>query len=182
MVDSQQKSNELITLGYQARKEGRLKEAQEIFTESVRLSRNDGNRTSLAASLTGLGQAERDMKNNGVALQCYREAVEVLRSGTDRLRFAHTVRHLADILRHEKAYKEANSLYEEALEIYRKENATTPLDLANTIRGFAMLKEATGETEEARSLWQEAHGLYESARVDAGVRESESRIAKLRRS
>jgi tetratricopeptide (TPR) repeat protein len=179
VADMQGTPNELITLGYQARKEGRPKEARKIFTESVRLSREAANPSLLAASLTGLGQIERDLKNNGVALHCYREAVTILRTGTDRLRFAHAVRHLADILRHEKDYEEAKSCYDEALQIYRKDGATAPLDLANAIRGFAILKEGTGETEKARSLWEEARALYELAGVDAGVKESQSRIAQL---
>lgn len=179
MVSVQQTPNELIPLGYQARREGRLAEAREIFSEAVRLSREAANPSALAASLTGLGQIERDLKNRSAALQHYREAVDIYRNGPDRQRFAHTIRHLGDILRGDGSIEEARPCYEEALKIYRADDTTTPLDLANTIRGFALLKENAGDDEEAKTLWQEARGLYDAVHVDAGVKESEGRIARL---
>lgn len=179
MVSVQETPDKLIPLGYQARREGRLEEARKIFSESVRLSREAANSPALAASLTGLGQIERDLKNRDAALQHYREAVEIYRNGPDQQRFAHTIRHLADILRGDGSIEEARPCYEEALNIYRADNTTTPLDLANTIRGFALLRENAGENEEAKILWQEARGLYEAVQVDAGVKESERWIARL---
>ena len=97
MVSVQQTPDELIPLGYQARREGRLQDAREIFSESVRLSREAANPPALAASLTGLGQIERDLNNRTTALQHYREAVDIYRKGPDRQGFAHTIRHVADI-------------------------------------------------------------------------------------
>ncbi len=85
----------------------------------------------------------------------------------------------------------AESCYIEALSIYRGRDDTPPLDLANAIRGFAVLKDEANAIEEAQSLWQEAHDLYvkvseapditESWRsgVLGGVAESASRLALL---
>lgn len=173
-------ADELIRLGDQARREGRLDAARQRFSESVELCRENGKSLLLASSLAGLGQIERDLKNRQAALRCYEEAVAVLRtSGADLLRLAHTIRHLADILRGDGALDAATPLYEEALQIYRKGEGTSALDLANTIRGFALLKGARGEREEARGLWEEARGLYESVHVQAGMEESERQIALL---
>jgi tetratricopeptide (TPR) repeat protein len=172
-------ASELIEMGYRARKEGQLQEGREIFSEAVRLSREAGDRVGLARSLTGLGQIERDLGSTHLALQCYREATEIYRSKPDRRRFAHTIRHLADILRGDGALAEARLCYEEALSVYRADSTTLALDLANTIRGFALLKGQLGEREEAKSLWEEARGLYASVEVQAGVQESERQIAKL---
>jgi len=105
--------------------------------------------------------------------------VEIYRRCTDPLRLAHTVRHLADILRGDGALDSARPLYEEALNIYRSDPATPPLDLANAIRGFALLRGTAGEMEEARLLWLEARALYESVNVLAGVQESEAQISRL---
>src|SRR3974390_2787672 len=99
--------DELIRMGYQARREGRLAEAKNIFSEAVRLCRETGDQSLLAASLAGLGQIERDLKNTPAAVQHYREAVDLYRSGTNPLRLAHTVRHLADILRAQGVVEEA---------------------------------------------------------------------------
>ena len=152
-------ADELIALGYQSRREGRLQDAKASCTQAVELCRESGDRSLLASTLTGLGQIERDLKNRDVALELYREAVDILRSGTDQLRFAHTIRHVGDILRGDGSMEEARPCYEEALRIYRSHSETSLLDLANTIRGFALLKGAVGEAEESKSLWREARGL-----------------------
>jgi tetratricopeptide (TPR) repeat protein len=171
-------ADEMIALGYQSRREGRLQDAKTFFSQAVELCRESGDRSLLAAALTGLGQIERDFKNRGAALELYREAVEILRSGPDQLKFAHTIRHLGDILRGDGSMEEARPCYEEALRIYRSHSETLPLDLANTLRGFALLEGAVGHRE-AKSLWQEARGLYESVNVEAGVQESDRQIARL---
>ena len=170
---------DLIRQGYQARRDGHLAKAKEIFSESVGLCRGANGQQWLASSLAGLGQIERDLKNTAAALQHYREAVEIYRQGVLPLQLAHTIRHLADILRGNGALESARPLYEEALSIYRNDPETPRLDLANAIRGFALLRGTAGEVEEAKILWQEARALYESANVPAGVQESEAQIARL---
>jgi tetratricopeptide (TPR) repeat protein len=175
--------NELITLGYQARREGRLEDARRFFAEAVELCRaaRAGDASLLASALMGLGQIERDLKNRDAALEHYREAVKLYRSGVDPLRFAHTIRHLGDVPREDGVMDEARNCYEEALAIYRSHKETSPLDLANTLRGFALLRGFAGEAEEAKSLWQEARGLYQSVEVEAGVQESDRQIERLTR-
>lgn len=114
------------------------------------------------------------------ALQCYGKAVEIYRrNGVDRLRLAHTVRHLADIHRGEGSFELAKPLYEEALTIYRQREDASALDVANAIRGFALLKSAMSERSEATALWREARKLYESVDVRAGVEESDVQLARL---
>jgi hypothetical protein len=53
------------------------------------------------------------------------------------------------------------------------------LDLANAIRGFAILCGDAGRTEEARQLWMEARDLYAAVGVKEGVRESSRWLAHL---
>ena len=65
--------------------------------------------------------------------------------------------------------------YREALAIYRRNERTPPLDLANALRGFALLK---GRSAEANALWQEARDLYAAVGVEAGVAESSGRLAE----
>ncbi|MGH9493568.1 MAG: tetratricopeptide repeat protein [Candidatus Sulfotelmatobacter sp.] len=170
---------ELIALGYQARREGRREDARKFFCESVELCRGGDDQSLLARALSGLAQIERDFGNRGAAIECYREAVDILRSGADPLSFAHTIRHLGDVLRGDGSLEEAAPCYEEALRIYCNSGETSALDLANTLRGFALLRGAVGEAEEAMSLWRDARGLYESVNVEAGVRESDEQIARL---
>ena len=120
-------------------------------------------------------------------------AVASLKKGDERLRYAHAVRHLGDAYYYAKRWAQAETCYVEALAIYRKHEHAPPLDLANAIRSFAVLKDEDGEAEEAQRLWQEAHDIYvavsdapditESWRrgVLGGVAESAARLALLAR-
>jgi len=75
----------------------------------------------------------------------------------------------------------AGACYHEALGIYRSHAETPPLDLANAIRGLAILKSDTADAEAARALWEEARDLYAAVNVKAGVAESNRRLALLER-
>ena len=130
--------------------------------------------------------------NYAYILKC-KLAVAKSRKVDDPLRLAHAVRHLGDAYYYAKQPTQAEPCYVEALSIYRSHANTRPLDLANAIRCFAVLKDENGETEESQRLWQEAHDIYlavsdapditESWRrgVLGGVAESAARLALLAR-
>ena len=109
----------------------------------------------------------------------YKLAVAKARKGDDHLRLAHTVRHLGDAYYYARQAAQAEPCYVEALSIYRGAEHTRPLDLANAIRSFAVLKDENGETGKAQRLWQEAHDLYVEFNVPAGVAETSARLALL---
>ena len=96
--------------------------------------------------------------------------------------YAHTIRHIADIYQQERNPAEAKPLYEEALDLYRHNLDTKLLDLANTVRPYALLNEELGNCDSARALWEEARHLYGSLRLDVGVSECDKHIAQLRQS
>jgi len=171
----------LITLAYEARRKGRLEDAKQFFANAVQSCRGAADQAMLARSLTGLGQIERDLRNTVQALQYYEEAASVYRTLPDPLGFAHTIRHVGDILRNRGSIEEARPYYEQALEIYRAHAETSTLDLANAIRGLALLRADAGETEQAISLWHEAKSLYHAANVQEGVRGSAAQIERLSR-
>jgi tetratricopeptide (TPR) repeat protein len=108
-------------------------------------------------------------------------AVAAARRSGDPLRLAHAVRHLGDAYVHAGQLPQAAGSYAEALAIYRSDPATAPLDLANAIRGFAVLQDEVGAIEDALRLWHEAHDLYRTVNVPAGVAESAARLALLTR-
>ncbi|MBC8167429.1 MAG: tetratricopeptide repeat protein [Bryobacteraceae bacterium] len=168
----------LLTLAALGRRENRLDDARGYLLEAVKISRRD-ELADLARSLTGLGQIERDRLRMDLARQHYEEATAIYRAEGDALRLAHTIRHLGDIHLDEQRPALAEPCYVEALSIYRNHEDSAPLDLANAIRGFALLKQNVGEIEDAKSLWEEARDLYSAVHVDAGVRESTRRLALL---
>jgi tetratricopeptide (TPR) repeat protein len=164
----------LIAAGYQARRENRPLDAKAAFTQAVYLCRESGPLDlRLPEALKGLGQIERDLGNLPAALQHYREAADLERSRShdpaQPLKLAHTVRHIADLLRESGDLLPAGSYYDEALLLYRDHPETRPLDLANTLRGLALLKGATGHSEAAIVYWQEARELYADAAIRTGL-------------
>jgi tetratricopeptide (TPR) repeat protein len=120
------------------------------------------------------------MHHNDAALRHYEEAVALYRAEGNPLKLAHTIRHVADIQRHVGNHRLAEGCYGETLHIYREHPETPPLDLANALRGWALLKEAVGEIEQARAQWQEAGKLYADVHVEAGVAESKRRMELLK--
>jgi tetratricopeptide (TPR) repeat protein len=106
-------------------------------------------------------------------------AVAKSRKVDDPLRLAHAVRHLGDAYYYAKQAAQSEACYVEALSTYRGNEQARPLDLANAIRSFAVLKDEVGAAEDAKSLWQEAHDLYVTVNVPAGVAESAARLALL---
>jgi tetratricopeptide (TPR) repeat protein len=171
----------LLKRGFEARKQHRRLEARQLFMEAVKAARAANDPASLAQAFTELGRIERDMHELDAARQRYEDAASVYRRLDEPLRLAHTVRHIGDILQDAGHLKQAAPCYIEALEIYRAREDTPALDLANAIRGFALLKGETGAREEAIALWREARSLYAQMDVQAGVADCEERIARLSR-
>src|SRR2546423_10945899 len=77
--------------------------------------------------------------NHAYVLKC-RLAVASLRKVDDPLRLAHKVRHLGDAYYYAGRWSLAEPCYLEALSIYRRHENRQPLDLANAIRSFAVLR------------------------------------------
>jgi tetratricopeptide (TPR) repeat protein len=171
--------NTLIERARAARREHRSEDARRDLTTAVAQARESGAVDDLALSLCGLGQIERDMKQYDAARGYYEEAAGIYRAAGNAPRLAHTLRHIGDVLQDEGRGRLGEAYAREALEIYRGDATTEPLELVNTIRGLAVIKQALGADGQARVLWTEAKALYASVGIEAGVRESEKRIASL---
>ncbi len=169
---------ELFARGYRARSERQPTESRAAFIEAVRKAAIEGDRVSLAEALCGLAQAERDIGNLPAASHHYENAAILYRQLELRERLAYAIRHEADVLREMDKRVEAEPLYLEAEEIYRRLGESATLDLANTLRGLALLNEASGKAERSKALWQEARELYAKCKVDAGVAEANEKLTR----
>jgi tetratricopeptide (TPR) repeat protein len=130
-----------------------------------------------AAELISKGREERKEHRLSAARAYYAEAAQIYRNEKNPLAYAHTIRHIADMHLDESNYAEAKPLYEEALEIYRSNLDTKLLDLANTVRPYALLNERAGNRDAAMQSWKEARNLYASLRLDVGVDECNAHLA-----
>lgn len=163
-----------------ARREDRAGEARRELTEAVRRCRDyRGPGLLLAEALAGLGQIERDRNELQTALQYYTDAANLYREYSQGMAQARAIRHAADIESELGDTVESARHYEEAVAIYRSDPSTAPLDLANALRGWALLQQQAGAKDGALELWEEARRLYAAAQVDVAVAECSRRVAEL---
>jgi tetratricopeptide (TPR) repeat protein len=135
--------------------------------------------TDRAQELIEEGRAARDSGKLDLALERHRAGAEILRCMVEPQRLAHTVRHVADIERQMERLDAAEVDYAEALAIYRDDAAKTgKLDLANTLRGYALLREERGDLKTASEMWSEARELYAALDLQVGVDEADRRLKK----
>lgn len=146
-------TEELIARAAQHRWERKPNDAAREWAKAVELSRQQNDIPSLIRSLRGAAETELDLGRNCEAGALYEEAVSWCRKqNSDALLLAHTVRHLGDVRRHTGQHEGAQSCYEEALGIYRREPDANPLDMANALRPFAILKEEMGDLVGAQDI------------------------------
>jgi tetratricopeptide (TPR) repeat protein len=169
---------DLFARGYQARREDRLADSRAVFIEAVRRAAIEADRPSLAEALSGLAQAERGIGNLEAAGHHYANAVVLYRELGLRDRLAYALRHEADVLREMGKVVEAEPLYREAEGIYRQLGESATLDLANTLRGLALVNEASAKSSGSKALWQEARKLYSKCNVEAGVAECDQKLSR----
>ncbi len=125
-----------------------------------------------------LGQAARNAHKLQDALKHYEDAVAIERKLDDPLAVAHTVRHVADILRELGVFDRSAAEYNDALRIYRAHPAANRLDLANAVAGFARLQTAIGDHQAARPLWEEAREIYAALEIQPGVDECDGHLRR----
>ena len=169
----------LLEQGRKAKSERRPEDARNAFREALPECHGGEDGPLLATLYEELAYVERNLRDLESAELHYRKASELYRGLDNLLKTAHTIRHVADILREQNKRDESALSYAEALEIYRNHQETPPLDLANAIRGFALLKEDQEDRAQAIGLWQEAAKLYELTGIEVGVAESKTRIGLL---
>jgi tetratricopeptide (TPR) repeat protein len=178
-----------LARGEKARREHRLSDAEDAFREAVRCFRELGQRAELAYALTRRAQIERDIGDYDSALRDQGEALALCRDLPDKLKLAHTIRHMADILQDAGRHLEAAPYFKEVLQLYRARDDVDPLEMANAIRSVAIHAEHMGEADEARQLWLEARNRYGAlderfalltgSETNPGVHEADDNLARL---
>ena len=154
-------------------------QARADLQEAIRICRSEGEPAGLIVALQRLGRVERDLDVDvGRARVCYQEAADLCRRLGDRLELGHCRRHLGELDRQDGALEAAESNLAQALLLYRDEDAPA-LDIANTLRGLALTKEAVGDPAAALGFWREARDGYAEAEATDGVAEAERRMRRL---
>lgn len=131
---------DLFAEGYRARRENRLPASRAIFLDGVRRAAEGGDRSSLAEALCGLAQAESDIGNCPAARHHYANAAVLYRQLGPPKMLACAIQREADLLMKMSKPAEAEPLYLEAAGIYRQQGEESADDLANTLRGLALIR------------------------------------------
>lgn len=112
------------------------------------------------------------------ATALYEEAAESFRTEKEQARWAHALRHAAEMALRAgdggKALQESQAV----LEYYRSSPPGT-LEMANALRVAASAEEAAGELDAALMHWSEARSLYNEAGVVQGVVEADQHVQML---
>lgn len=168
----------LIEQGRKARLDRRLEDARSLFKRALEQCCSEDDPRLEAELYAELAYVERALHDGQAAEDHYRQATEMFRILRDPLRTAHNMLHLADILRETGRPAEAAPLYSESIEFYRQ-SGEYPLQLANALRGLALLQGDQKDFAGSIQSWAEAKALYQMVNVDAGVAESRKRINDL---
>jgi predicted ATPase/transcriptional regulator with XRE-family HTH domain len=135
-----------------------LAEARILQEESVRYSREIGDRENLAGALSGLGRVLYRQNEMATAGQLFRESVEVARQCDDRWVLANALESLGQFLYHQEGrVDEARALLTEGIALARQ------LDDRESISRFLTtlveLEIAAGNMRQAQEMAQESYDL-----------------------
>lgn len=167
----------------EARRRGDLAAAEAAARDALNAARAGASdatgRDGMILALSVVAQVDQDAGRVDAATQRYAEAAELSRQPPVSPRLPHVLRHLGLLQLRSRNLLAAISCCEEALAIRRADADTPPLELANTLRPLALVREAEGRSREAAELWREAERLYADAGVESGVEECRRRVADL---
>ena len=146
---------------------------------AIETARQCNDRDDLGTALAALARLRRDERDFDAAVKLYEEAAEIARELGSELALAHRLRHIGDIATEQGDLGRAEECYDQAGQLFDTQE-TAQLERANFLRSKALLKEKQGAKEAAAQYWAEARAHYSATGVDAGVKESDRRLALLK--
>jgi hypothetical protein len=112
------------------------------------------------------------------ATALYEEAAESFQAEQQPDRWAHALRHAAEMA--VRAGDPATGLrHARAILGFYRSSPPNALEMANALRVLALAEAAAGERDNACVHWSEARGLYVDVGVPDGVAEADRRVAAL---
>ena len=113
-------ATEPASRAYQARREGKLSLARELYADAARLYREQNNLLAYAHSIRHIADIYQQERNPGPAKPLYEEALEIYRSNlhTKVLDLANTIRPYALLIEDQGNSALAMTLWEEARNLY----------------------------------------------------------------
>src|SRR5580700_6503166 len=100
----------VLSRGTEARRARQFSEASRLMNEAAAMC-GPGQEISRANVLRELGELARNRQDPETAQAHYEQAVILLRTSDDRLKLAHTIRHLGDVYAGQQHWAEAEQCY-----------------------------------------------------------------------
>ena len=175
------KDNEIQKLldeAWDKRRVQKYEEALQLTEEAQNLC-EEGNFDFLGRIFHIYMQVERDQSNMTEALEYCKQSLEYYTKAGNKPGIAHSTRHMADLQQDLGLNAEAEQNYRKSINLYKNNPQTNEADLANTLRGMALVLEKNGNIKEAAATWKQAKELYVSCSIKQGVKEAEAKIKSL---
>jgi len=172
-------TKQLLNEAWDKRRSKKYDEALGIVRRAQDLSKED-DYDSLGRVFHVYMQLEHDQGNFSIALDLCQKSLEYYRKTNDPANIAHSLRHVADLQREMGQDVDSESNYREVINIYRTNPKLNVGNLANALRGFALVLEQRDKITEAISTWEETKDLYQKCGIQAGVDEAEGKLESLR--
>jgi len=169
----------LLEQAWAYRREGNFKAARDLVENAHKLCK-DTDFEYIARIFHIYAQFESDLENYPSALELNQKSLSFYEQIDNPDKKSHSMRHIADIHRRLGNYGESEKSYQQALTIFREYSRARQSDLANMLRGLALVSENLGKTAQAIEAWQEAQSIYQQLGLQNGVDEAAKKIAQLK--
>lgn len=168
----------LLGEAWSKRSEGKYEDVASLLTEAREQCEVD-DYDALGRIFHVYMQVDYDKGNLSKALELCQQSLAYYQKSGIIERIAHSTRHLADLQCHLGLHAESESNYLKAIKMYKKSPNLHAGNLANALRGFAIVLENLNKRNEAQATWSEVKTLYQSLGIQAGVDEASQKIAAL---
>jgi len=169
---------ELLEEAWNKRRVGNYDEARQLVKKAQELSKED-DYNSLGRIFHIYAQLESDHDNYRKALEFYQQSLGFYKKANNSDKIAHSSRHIADLQRTLGNDADSETNYTEAIGIYRANSQTKTGDLANALRGYALVLEKRSKISEAKTAWEATKKLYQACNLQAGIDEANRKLDSL---
>lgn len=160
------------------RRDGDYKTAGSLVDQAIQLAPDD-DYANRGRAFHILAQFEADQDEYKTALNYYQQSLAFYEKTPFKDKVAHSLRHVADTFYSLNEIEEARSRYENVLEIYSAQEETNDVDMANALRGYALVLEKQDEKAAAVKEWSTILTIYEKYNLKSGITEAKSKIDQL---
>ncbi len=148
-------------LGLVVQDGGKLKEAQQLYRESLDAARKLGNKPTEIRSLHGLGWVAQLRGKLDEAVKSYRESGQIAESEGDKRALARSLHQQGTVARRRGKLTEAEELYQKSLEI--SQGLPHRIDVAHTRHELGIVARLRGQLEKAGTLFEESLRIEQQA-------------------